>query len=84
MNGSFNYDGTFALLTNKVTLTQNDVEVGSHTFATQLNDGNWRHVGITNDGTNCKVYVDGTLDGTINSTFGTFFFKYNKSDFTKE
>ena len=31
---------------------------------TLVNDGNWHHVMGVNDGTDLKIYVDGTLEGT--------------------
>ena len=44
---------------------------------TIINDGNWHHVMAINDGTNLKLYIDGTLDNSntngnpINTTFAT-------------
>lgn len=44
---------------------------------TNINDGNWHHVMAINDGTNLKLYVDGSLDNSntnghaINTTFAT-------------
>ena len=34
------------------------------TGTTLVNDGNWHHVMGVNDGTDLKIYVDGTLEGT--------------------
>ena len=38
--------------------------VESVTGTTLVNDGNWHHVMGVNDGTDLKIYVDGTLEGT--------------------
>jgi hypothetical protein len=37
---------------------------------TGLNDGNWHHIAVTYDGTNGRVYVDGSLDATSSSFSG--------------
>jgi hypothetical protein len=33
-----------------------------------LNDGNWHHVAMTQDGTTLKIYLDGSFDGSASST----------------
>lgn len=32
--------------------------------STVVNDGNWHHIVYQKDGTNCKLYIDGTLEDT--------------------
>ncbi len=41
------------------------------TGTTLVNDGNWHHVMGVNDGTDLKIYVDGTLEGTNLGSGGT-------------
>ena len=47
---------------------------------TLVNDGNWHHVMGVNDGTDLKIYVDGTLENTTVGGGGTML-KRNKSYF---
>ncbi len=39
---------------------------------TTINDGNWHHIMGVNDGTDLKIYVNGTLEGTNVGGGGTF------------
>ena len=39
---------------------------------TTINDGNWHHIMGVNDGTDLKIYVNGTLEGTSIGNGGTF------------
>ena len=39
---------------------------------TTINDGNWHHIMGINDGTDLKIYVNGTLEGTSIGNGGTF------------
>ena len=60
----------FTLLTDNYSIYNNDAfVVNSASYnAGSLADGNWHHIVITNDGSNSKIYIDGSLDRTDNSS----------------
>ena len=46
--------------------------VSSVSGTTTINDGNWHHIMGINDGTDLKIYVNGTLENTNSGGGGTF------------
>jgi len=62
-----NNDG-FRIYTDKVVLTQDDVDVVTRNFSSSLGDGNWHNVVVTNDGSTLTVYIDGSAAHTNSST----------------
>jgi len=46
--------------------------VSSASSTTTINDGNWHHIMGVNDGTDLKIYVNGTLENTNIGGGGTF------------
>jgi archaellum component FlaG (FlaF/FlaG flagellin family) len=62
-----NNDG-FRIYTDKVVLTQDDVNVVTRNFSSSLGDGNWHNVVVTNDGSTLTVYIDGSAAHTDSST----------------
>jgi len=59
----------FVIDAEKYIFNENDVEIFRNYYnAGNLADNNWHNIVLTNDGSNSKVYIDGTLDRTDNST----------------
>ena len=58
----------FRIYTDRVVLTQDDVNVVTRNFSSSLGDGNWHNVAVTNDGSTLTVYIDGSAAHTNSST----------------
>ena len=60
----------FTIAANKCWLNQNDAfpYTAEITYSATVNDDVWHNIVVTNDGTTFKVYIDGSLDGSVSST----------------
>ena len=67
--GSVNDRDGFYILSQTYSIFNNDVQIVAGTYnAGDQNDGNWHHIVLTNDGSNSKLYIDGSLDRTDSSS----------------
>jgi len=65
-SSSFSYRLQMAGSTRRIYFATGINQNNGVTSTTQLQDGNWYHVAGTFDGTTLKVFVNGTLEGSLN------------------
>jgi hypothetical protein len=70
------FNGTVFRL-NKANSTLNDIVLST----TTITAGQWYHITCTLDNTSLKLYVNGVLEGTTNSTFNGFDYQLGKQVF---
>jgi len=60
----------FTIAADKCWVNQNDAypPTALITYSATVNDDVWHNIVVTNDGTTFKVYIDGSLDGSVSST----------------